>query len=151
MARHLYGDPMKCTGCRICELVCSFNKDKALNPGKARLRIEKLESGEDRVHSCRQCEHAPCIDACPNHAIYREDGVVKIDETKCTGIFRCVDACPFGVIVKVPELKKAFKCDLCGECVRFCPPEALVIADPMEIARRKREELMERGCNLSCR
>jgi len=172
MAKHLYGDPMKCTGCRICEVVCSFNKEGCIDPSMSRIKVERFENGEDILHTCRQCEHAPCLDACPTGAIYREKGIVKIDEDICQGVLKCEDACPFGIIIRVPGIKRsagvshitdnivqangkmefrAVKCDLCGECVKFCPPGALVIADPMDIARKKREALMDRGCTLQCR
>ena len=83
MRRYLIGDAMKCTGCRICEVVCSFNKEGVIDPSVARIHVERFESGEDRVHTCRQCTKAACLEACPEEAIYRDDeGVVQVDEAK---------------------------------------------------------------------
>lgn len=146
MTKYLYGDPMKCTGCRICEVVCSFNKEEVINPNLARLKVERFENGEDKVHTCRQCQNAPCMEACPENAIYKENGIVKIDESVCQGHFECQEACPFDMIVRIADKGTAGKCDLCGECIRFCPPDALWIEDTEEVAKRKRNsELTEGG------
>jgi len=53
-------------------------------------------------------------------------GARVIDEEKCIGCRRCVEACPFSesMIVYNPEKNVCEKCDLCGgdpECVKQCP------------------------------
>lgn len=142
----LYGDPIKCTGCRICELYCAFFHERVLNPRKARLRVVRREPAIDKPIACRQCADPPCAKACSVEAISRNQktGVVLVDESKCVGCGACVEACPFGAIWLHPERKKAIKCDLCGECVKRCPPGALSILTPNELAGRKRADLIKR-------
>lgn len=144
MAKHLYIDPMECTGCRICELTCAFKREGVLNPKESRVRVKRSEPALDLPVACKQCEDAPCIDACPQDAIGRDDsGVVRINEDDCIGCGACVEACPFGAIWLHPERGKAIKCDLCGECVERCPVGALKIVDSDKIAEEKREEYIE--------
>jgi len=46
---------------------------------------------------CNHCTYAACLAACPNKAIYKrpEDGIVLIDQGKCRGERKCVEACPY--------------------------------------------------------
>lgn len=141
MSKRLYIDPMECTGCRICELTCAWRNEGALNPKLARLRVERSEPALDMPVACKQCEDAPCIEACPQSAISKdESGTVRVDEEDCIGCGACTEVCPFGAIWLHPERGTALKCDLCGECVSRCPVGALEIVDPGEIAEEKRED-----------
>lgn len=143
---YLYGDVLKCTGCRICELYCSFCHEKILNPKKARLRIIREEPAIDKPIACRQCADPPCAKACPANAITRDaaSNVVIVEESKCIGCGACAEACPFGAIWLHPERKVAIKCDLCGACVPRCPTGALAILTGEQLASRKRYELIAR-------
>jgi molybdopterin-containing oxidoreductase family iron-sulfur binding subunit len=50
------------------------------------------------------CDNPPCVEACPEHAIYkRPDGIVLIAQKKCQGHGECMKACPYGVIDVNPE------------------------------------------------
>lgn len=40
----------------------------------------------------------------------------------------CVDECAEGVIFTRPDVDHVWECDLCGECVDVCGPDALWIA-----------------------
>jgi Fe-S-cluster-containing hydrogenase component 2 len=80
--------------------------------------------------TCRQCEDAPCMAACPKDAIYRDTSLyrVMVDYSRCISCRMCVAACPFGAMGFDPHRQRVFKCDLCGgepQCVRFCYPGAL--------------------------
>jgi ferredoxin len=71
-----------------------------------------------------------CRDACPVDAIKQQkDGSFRVEAAECTGCQACVDACPEGVTRFVPEKNVAFVCLNCGECVKYCPREALVDED----------------------
>ena len=64
MLRSLLIDPGKCTGCRQCEMACSFEKEGAFNPSKSRIRIFDLhEKGRFVPYTCTQCDQAWCIHA----------------------------------------------------------------------------------------
>ena len=59
-------DYEKCTGCRLCELVCAVKHDRVSNPIRSRIRVIKWESEGIYVPvSCQQCEDAPCVLGCP--------------------------------------------------------------------------------------
>jgi len=119
--RRIYVDINRCTGCRICELICSFEHYNVFNPKKARIRVFRRDSVEE-VSYCRQC--GECIEVCPEEVIVSENGIVTIKDN-CTGCGVCVDECPFSAIVIVDN--RATKCDLCEKCAELCPTEAISI------------------------
>jgi len=131
MQKMLIVDDEKCTGCRLCEVVCSAKHDGISNPMKARIHIIKMDN--DRIIVpvvCSQCEEAPCIDVCPTNArsLDGQRGMVLVDYDRCIGCKTCLTVCPFGAISFDPEKKRVISCDLCdGEpiCVRFCSTQAL--------------------------
>ena len=77
-------------------------------------------------------------------AIYRrEDGLIIIDPTKCTGCKSCVDACPYKAIYFNDDLNIAQKCTGCAHlldsgfmkeprCVDACPTLALKFMEESE-------------------
>lgn len=139
--KYLYIDPLKCTGCRNCELVCSYTFHKVFNYKKARLRVIRTEEGLDKPVACHHCNDAPCIRACPTGAISRtEKGLVYVSKEKCIGCGACVEACPFGAMFMDPDENYAMNCILCGECVKRCPAGALQILDSEQIAQIKSEQ-----------
>ena len=120
-----------CTGCRICELMCSLGKTGALNHYRARLKIvTRDELGSFTPIICRHCVKPACFASCPvPGAMVRDEqtGTVHIVEEACIGCRECVDACPFGAIQLDPD-GNPLKCDLCGGdplCVRYCPTRPL--------------------------
>lgn len=46
---------------------------------------------------CNHCTYPACLAACPRQAIYKreEDGIVLIDQERCRGYRKCVEACPY--------------------------------------------------------
>jgi Fe-S-cluster-containing hydrogenase component 2 len=134
--KSLIFDVDRCTGCRECELVCSFKHESKFNPKKARIRVVRLypTPGIDFAFICQHCEEPPCAKVCPQGAIGRDtrSGAITISKKQCFGCGLCIDACPFGTIYFDTETEKAYKCDLCKgdpECVQYCAHGALTFAE----------------------
>jgi protein NrfC len=146
---YLLVDTKKCSGCDSCMLACSLTHN-----GKASLSLSRIQiiqnpfapyPNDISVNQCRQCPFPACVDACPtgaNHVDTANGNVRTVDETKCIGCERCINACPF-----TPsrtewngEIKSAQKCDLCADtpfwnekggvdgkqaCATVCPMKAI--------------------------
>lgn len=126
-------DPELCTGCRYCEVVCSFKHYGCIDLSKSYVRI--LFNGDEgtgafEAVNCQHCEEPICVSACPSEALEKDErtGWVKINPLKCIGCQMCVYLCPLSVPFFDEERKAAVKCDFCDgdpECVRHCSPAAL--------------------------
>lgn len=118
-------EPILCTGCLQCELVCSINKAGIASSVYSRIRVAKdEEKGIFFPVICHHCEIPMCRKVCPVEAIQRDKvtGAVLINYALCLGCGVCVSACPFGAIQFSPE-GGVIKCDLCAGdpfCVKFC-------------------------------
>ncbi len=46
---------------------------------------------------CNHCSYPACLAACPRNAIYKrpEDGIVLVDQERCRGYRKCMEACPY--------------------------------------------------------
>jgi Fe-S-cluster-containing hydrogenase component 2 len=131
----------RCTGCRLCESVCALFNERVNDPSRSRIRIVKKHSlGLSAPVVCHQCKKASCAKACPVEAIQKKpDGLVWIDQELCIGCEACVSACPFGMMIALPE--KEVKCELCGgdpQCVKYCATRAIEYADAESEAGEKR-------------
>ena len=114
MAKVLMIDYEKCTGCRLCELVCSVQHEGVSNPARSRIKIVKWEwEGRYVPMTCQQCLSAPCQAVCPVKAISRDESLnrVVVDYDICIGCRICVAACPFGAIGFDILASKVIKCD----------------------------------------
>ncbi len=50
--------------------------------------------------TCRKCENAPCIHACPVEALEKDgNGVIKRAQYKCIRCRSCIVICPFGTMM----------------------------------------------------
>ncbi len=145
----LIADVKRCTGCRICELICSFSHEKVFSPTLSRVRIVKWEKeGIDIPVFCVQCEHPPCEEICPVKAIYRDEktGAMLTDENVCIGCRICVEVCPFGATIMHLEKGVALRCDLCHgypSCAKWCPEKVIKYVDVnvhLGVKRRKAVE-----------
>ncbi|MEX0568506.1 MAG: 4Fe-4S dicluster domain-containing protein [Candidatus Njordarchaeota archaeon] len=120
----------KCSGCRTCELICSFYHLGIYAPRYSRIKVKFKGGVTENILICRQCKQ--CIEKCETDAIYFDSktGAIKIDENKCNGCRACVEACPFGAMFFDEKKNVAYTCDLCGgdpQCVKKCPEKALIV------------------------
>jgi carbon-monoxide dehydrogenase iron sulfur subunit len=135
MAKMLMVDYEKCTGCRLCELVCSVKHTGASNPSRANVHVVKWEDeGFYLPMLCQHCVDAPCRSVCPTNAIYGDEALsrIMVDYDLCIGCKACAAACPFGALGFDEIEKKVIKCDMCdGDplCVRFCDMKAIDYVD----------------------
>jgi len=143
MYKQLVVKPEKCTGCRTCELVCSFGKVGAFAPAQSAVTVFLYDDAALSVPvMCQQCDEAPCVKICPVGALERgNDGVVAYNEGKCIVCRLCADACPMGNMLYSSVNRKMSKCDYCdGEpkCAEFCPSGALLFTEEDAGVDRKR-------------
>lgn len=123
-----------CTGCGICQLVCSQKTAGTYNPRNACLLINmEMEGVVHKPVVCNHCENAFCQKVCVFNAITRDEetGAVEIDEAACKRCRKCAQICPIQVIY-MNEDRKAVKCDLCSGdplCVKYCPTGALRLVE----------------------
>jgi electron transport protein HydN len=156
MNRFIVADSSRCIGCRTCEIACVLAhaddpRISALSAFAFAPRLRMIKSrGVSTVAMCHQCDDAPCLNACPSHAIVYRSASVQIDQELCIGCKTCMLACPFGAmeVVTLPAPQRmagtvvvrgvkaeAHKCDLCighpggPACVSVCPTAALHIMD----------------------
>ena len=145
-------DLKKCQGCGTCMMSCALAHTGVAAYTLARIQIQQ-DSFANWPHdvflaTCRQCQDAPCVDACPVEPVKAnrprpEFGNVRmIDQTLCIGCESCIEACPY-----TPSrcqwnhtVSKSQKCDLCADtpyldepggpggtqtCVKVCPVNAI--------------------------
>jgi anaerobic carbon-monoxide dehydrogenase iron sulfur subunit len=120
-------DPAKCSGCRRCEVHCSFFHSGRVGRSASRIKVVKIEDqGLDYPVVCQGCLERYCTE-CPVEAIrIGSAGEIQIDPELCTGCGTCESLCPVGAI----ELREEspLVCDLCSgdpRCVRACTMGAL--------------------------
>jgi tetrathionate reductase subunit B len=149
-----------CNGCYCCQIAC---KDEHVGndwtpyakpqPDTGQFWIGITESVRGSVPKvkvsylpklCMHCVDAACMKQCDVGAIYRrEDGIVVIDPTQCTGCKLCADTCPYNAIYFNDALNLAQKCTGCAHlledgwkaprCVDACPTEALKFGEEAEL------------------
>jgi Fe-S-cluster-containing dehydrogenase component/formate-dependent nitrite reductase membrane component NrfD len=137
-------DHTRCIGCHACTTAC---KSENLVPlSVTRTYVKHVDVGvfptarrAHQVTRCNQCEHAPCVTACPTTAMFkRADGIVDFDKSICIGCKACMAACPYDAIFINPEDHSAEKCNFCAHridvglepaCVVVCPTQAILIGD----------------------
>ncbi len=107
-------DLVKCTGCRGCVAACKL--ENMVQKGNYWNFVIEYEEGiypnVKRIFvpmNCMHCENPPCMKACPEKAITKNEyGIVLIDYDKCKGRRYCIAACPYGVIHYIGEEKTFF-------------------------------------------
>jgi len=147
--KYITNDSQKCVGCQFCEYICSYTKTGEFNTYRSRIRTVRAEEILITSVSCRTCEDAPCVIACPRDALTQDpnNGVINVDTSRCDGCAWCIEACDFGAISINPETKVSEICDLCKDleegpqCVKWCPKEALELTTPDQRAQKARRKL----------
>lgn len=133
MKQILLTDPDKCDGCNECIEAC------AKVNGESGIFLHKMTEGYQTI-VCQQCINPSCLKGCFRDAIYREDGVVKIDQDLCVGCRLCMLMCPIGSITHTEDemLKCEQQCMASGEeqpaCVKACEQNCLGVVDVKDFA-----------------
>jgi benzoyl-CoA reductase subunit BamC len=140
----------KCTGCRVCETVCSAYhyepKYSLFNPARSRIRI--LFDEENNLYFPMIA--GPYTEAeCEGRKEYTVNGK-KYEECSF-----CPASCPSRDLFKEPDSNLPLKCDMCGDppppegplCVAWCLENALSYTERKE-ERQEREKLDEKELAL---
>lgn len=134
----------RCVGCYACQVTCKAEYNIPF--GTFRCRVKTYQSGKYPdikkfflPRLCNHCGNAPCIEACEENALFKnQDGVVTIDNDKCTGCGACYEKCPYNAIEVNPYTEKAEKCNFCFQriingflpvCVESCMGKAIIFGD----------------------
>lgn len=156
-----YYDNSRCTGCKTCVMACKDYYDSPI--GVAYRKVYDIVGGTWNKHDdgsydtdtflyhlslgCQHCDNPACVPVCPTtamHKDYNDQGIVKIDETKCIGCGFCVIACPYNVPQIDRDAGHAVKCEACYQrlaegkepiCVSSCPLRALEFGDIDELRK----------------
>jgi Fe-S-cluster-containing hydrogenase component 2 len=115
-------DKEKCSGCRLCEMVCSLFHTGVINTEKSAIRIQRTdtETGINVPIVCRQCKEMKCLEG---EETDHRNARKKFFWSKERG-----DRCPFHAVNLFNET--AYHCDLCGgnpRCIKVCTPGALFL------------------------
>lgn len=144
-------DQTRCIGCHACSTACK--SENAVPLGVNRTYVKYVDVGQFpaarrafQVTRCNQCEHPPCVEACPTSAMFqRKDGIVDFDKDVCIGCRACIAACPYDAIFINPDDHSAEKCNFCAHrlevglepaCVVVCPTESILIGNLLDPASK---------------
>jgi anaerobic dimethyl sulfoxide reductase subunit B len=148
-----------CSGCKTCQVACKDRNDLAA--GTSWRRVYEVTAGgwqktgdawtttAAAYHlsvACHHCFDPICTRNCSTEAIYkREDGIVVIEQSRCTKCNKCAADCPYQAIRASGSGAAVSKCDFCAEdlakglaptCVSACPNRALAFGDYDELVAR---------------
>lgn len=112
----------KCSGCHLCEMVCSLSHLGIINTEKSAIRIHKddLNTSLNIPTLCHQCRKMKCLNG-EKTAKIREKKKFIWNKTRA-------EHCPFNALSVL--YGEAFHCNLCGgnpQCIKVCTPGAIQI------------------------
>ncbi len=83
---------------------------------------------------CNHCTYPGCLAACPRNAIYKrkEDGIVLVDQSRCRGYRKCVEACPYKKAMYRPTTRISEKCIGCYPRIEGKDPKLSPDGAPLE-------------------
>jgi Fe-S-cluster-containing hydrogenase component 2 len=115
-------DAEKCTGCHICEMVCSLHHEGVINLERSAIRVSKDDFGEitNTPVVCRQCKKMVCLASHTEADQEEHRGKYKWDDLSA------IENCPFDAVFAFNGV--VMHCDLCGgepRCVQYCSVEAI--------------------------
>ncbi len=114
----------KCTGCHICEMVCSLHHEAVINLERAAIRVSKDDFG-DLIYTpmvCRQCKKMVCLDGYSEGDQQEHRGKYKWEDASA------IEKCPFNAVFSFQD--SVMHCDLCGgepRCVQYCSVQAITV------------------------
>lgn len=116
-------DKKKCSGCHLCEMVCSVSHLGIINVEKSAIHIQKddLDTSLNTRVLCRQCKKMKCIEG--------EEVIEGREKMKFVWDRIRAERCPFNALSVSGE--NAYHCDLCGknpQCIKVCTPKAISLS-----------------------
>jgi carbon-monoxide dehydrogenase iron sulfur subunit len=115
-------DKKKCSGCQLCEMVCSLFHTGVINTEKSAIRIQRddVKTSMNVPIVCRQCKEMKCLEG--------EQADTRHERKNFLWNKARAERCPFHAVNLFGE--DAYHCDLCGgnpRCVKVCTPAALFL------------------------
>ena len=140
----------KCTGCGLCETICSaFHSQPKYsnnNPKRSRIRVFRDEANNVFI---------PILAGQYTETECNSRYVIVINNKMYSECSFCRASCPSRDLFKEPGTNIALKCDVCGEpmppggplCVQWCINEALTYeperVEEIEVGEEAEEEIVE--------
>ena len=133
-----------CSGCKTCQVACKDKND--LRAGTSWRRVYEVTAGGWQKKgaawtttvaaynlsvACHHCFDPACTKNCSTEAIYkREDGIVLIDQARCTKCNKCAADCPYEAIRASGSGAQVSKCDFCADELAERPPARVRLGLP---------------------
>lgn len=138
----------RCSGCRICEMVCSFAHENSFGSSTSRIIVIKEDAyGLDLPVICWHCNPCSVLENCSTKALERnEKGLIIANEKKCVGCGKCLETCIIGAIKIHPKSNVPLVCDQCSgkfQCIKKCPTKALTCIDTTVQQPKLPKQIME--------